>query len=203
RKPDAVFVLDTKKEHIAVTEANKLGIPLIAVVDTNCDPDVVDYVSPGNDDAIRSGSLMCRIMADAVKEGRYIRSKKVPGDGGPPAAPALRTPEDEAEIARQQAEARDEAARQAAQREARVAAAKAEADAATDAPAASVEQAPADEAPAEEAVAPSADAPADEAVTGEAEAPVEEAAAPEADAPAAEVAVATPEAATTETPEEG
>ncbi|MET0914359.1 MAG: 30S ribosomal protein S2, partial [Acidimicrobiales bacterium] len=180
RKPDAVFVLDTKKEHIAVTEANKLGIPLIAVVDTNCDPDVVDFVIPGNDDAIRSGSLMCRIMADAVKEGRYIRSKKVPGDGGPPAAPALRTPEEEAEIARQQAEARDEAARQAAQREARVAAAKAEADAATDAPAASVEQAPADEAPAEEAVAPSADAPADEAVTGEAEAPVEEAAAPEA-----------------------
>ncbi len=129
RKPDAVFVLDTKKEHIAVTEANKLGIPLIAVVDTNCDPDVVDYVIPGNDDAIRSGSLMCRIMADAVKEGRFIRSKKVPGDGGGPVAPAVRTPEEEAEIARQQAEARDQAAAQAAEREARLAAAKQAADA--------------------------------------------------------------------------
>src|SRR4029450_5098539 len=65
RRPDAVFVLDTKKEHIAVTEANKLGIPLIAVVDTNCDPDVVDYVIPGNDDAIRSGRLMCPVLAGA------------------------------------------------------------------------------------------------------------------------------------------
>ncbi len=191
RKPDAVFVLDTKKEHIAVTEANKLGIPLIAVVDTNCDPDVVDYVIPGNDDAIRSGSLMCRIMADAVKEGRYIRSKKVPGDGGPPAAPAVRTPEEEAEIARQQAEARDEAARQAAEREARVAAAKAEADAAADAPA-------------PEAPAPAAESPVEEAAAIEAESPVEEAAAPEAESPAvAEVAEDAPEAATTETPEEG
>ena len=72
KAPDAVFVLDTKKEHIAVTEANKLGIPLVAVVDTNCDPDVIQFVIPGNDDAIRSGTLMCRIMADAVDEGRLI-----------------------------------------------------------------------------------------------------------------------------------
>jgi small subunit ribosomal protein S2 len=70
--PDAVFVIDTKKEHIAVTEARKLGLPVVAVVDTNCDPDVIDYVIPGNDDAIRSGSLMCRILADAVVEGRFI-----------------------------------------------------------------------------------------------------------------------------------
>ena len=70
--PDAVFVIDTKKEHIAVTEANKLGIPVVAVVDTNCDPDVIQYVIPGNDDAIRSGNLMCRVIADAVEEGRYI-----------------------------------------------------------------------------------------------------------------------------------
>ena len=55
RLPDAVFILDTKKEDIAVTEANKLGIPIVAVVDTNCDPDVIQYVIPGNDDAIRSG----------------------------------------------------------------------------------------------------------------------------------------------------
>jgi small subunit ribosomal protein S2 len=74
--PDAIFVIDTKKEHIAVTEANKLGLPVVAVVDTNCDPDVIDYVIPGNDDAIRSGSLMCRVMADAVAEGRWVASHR-------------------------------------------------------------------------------------------------------------------------------
>ena len=83
KRPDAVFVLDTKKEHIAVTEANKLGIPLVAVVDTNCDPDVIQYVIPGNDDAIRSGTLMCRIIADAVDEGRLIGSKGSGNGGGP------------------------------------------------------------------------------------------------------------------------
>ncbi len=76
RLPKAIFVIDTKKEHIAVTEANKLGLPVIAVVDTNCDPDVIDYVIPGNDDAIRSGRLMCRIIGDAVKEGRYMASRR-------------------------------------------------------------------------------------------------------------------------------
>nr|WP_287374245.1 30S ribosomal protein S2 [Candidatus Microthrix sp.] len=72
--PDAVFILDTKKEDIAVTEANKLGIPIVAVVDTNCDPDIIQYVIPGNDDAIRSGALMSRVIADAVNEGRQIRT---------------------------------------------------------------------------------------------------------------------------------
>jgi small subunit ribosomal protein S2 len=76
RVPDAIFVIDTKKEHIAVTEARKLGLPVVAVVDTNCDPDVIDYVIPGNDDAIRSGALLCRLMADAVTEGRYIRQNR-------------------------------------------------------------------------------------------------------------------------------
>jgi len=80
KPPDAVFVIDTKKEHIAVTEANKLGVPLIAVVDTNCDPDVIDYVIPGNDDAIRSAVLMSRVMADAVREGHYIRQNRA-GNG--------------------------------------------------------------------------------------------------------------------------
>lgn len=75
-RPQVVFVLDTKKEHIAVTEANKLGIPVIAVVDTNCDPDVIDFVIPGNDDAIRSGELMCRVISEAVQEGQLMRSKK-------------------------------------------------------------------------------------------------------------------------------
>jgi small subunit ribosomal protein S2 len=81
RLPNAIFVIDTKKEHIAVTEARKLGLPVVAVVDTNCDPDVIDYVIPGNDDAIRSGSLMCRVLADAVVEGRFIadfRRKNAP-----------------------------------------------------------------------------------------------------------------------------
>src|SRR5580692_2894377 len=70
--PDAIFVIDTNKEHIAVTEANKLGLPIVAVVDTNCDPDVISYVIPGNDDAIRSGALMCRVLAEAVIEGRWV-----------------------------------------------------------------------------------------------------------------------------------
>jgi small subunit ribosomal protein S2 len=76
RLPDAIFVIDTKKEHIAVTEANKLGLPVVAVVDTNCDPDVIDYVIPGNDDAIRAGALLCRVIADAVVEGRWIRANR-------------------------------------------------------------------------------------------------------------------------------
>ena len=74
--PSVVFVIDTKKEHIAVTEANRLKIPVVAVVDTNCDPDVIDFVIPGNDDAIRSAQLMCRVIADAVIEGKQIASRR-------------------------------------------------------------------------------------------------------------------------------
>jgi len=125
--PSAIFVLDTKKEHIAVTEANKLGLPIVAVVDTNCDPDVIQYVIPGNDDAIRSGTLLCRVIADAVDEGRVISSRRGggggsagSGSGGP--APAQRTADDEAAIAAQQADARRQAAKAAAEREARIAA---------------------------------------------------------------------------------
>ncbi|MDP9328723.1 MAG: 30S ribosomal protein S2 [Actinomycetota bacterium] len=70
RLPDAVFVVDTKKEHIAVNEARKLGLPVIAIVDTNCDPDEVDFVIPGNDDAIRAVTLVTRIIADAIGQGR-------------------------------------------------------------------------------------------------------------------------------------
>jgi small subunit ribosomal protein S2 len=75
RRPDAIYVVDTKKEHIAVTEANKLGIPIIAVVDTNCDPDEVTYVIPGNDDAIRAIVLVTTIVADAIEEGRGLAGK--------------------------------------------------------------------------------------------------------------------------------
>jgi len=68
RRPDAVFVLDTKKEHLAVAEANKLGIPVVAVVDTNCDPDLVQYVIPGNDDAIRSCKIIIEGIADVARD---------------------------------------------------------------------------------------------------------------------------------------
>jgi small subunit ribosomal protein S2 len=78
--PSAVWVVDTVKEHIAVKEANRLGIPVVAVVDTNCDPDVIDYVIPGNDDAIRSGALLTRIIADACREGYVARASRSADD---------------------------------------------------------------------------------------------------------------------------
>jgi small subunit ribosomal protein S2 len=93
RLPDAVFIIDIKKEHIAVSEANKIGIPIIAVVDTNCDPDLVQYPIPGNDDAIRSGTLMCRVMAEAVQEGRFVASRRGTFNiAGPAAAPVVARP---------------------------------------------------------------------------------------------------------------
>jgi len=125
RLPDAVFVIDTKKEHLAVTEANKLGVPVVAVVDTNCDPDVIDYVIPGNDDAIRAGNLLCRVMADAVEEGRFIASRRAARAGARAEdvqGPAPLTAEQEARRAEEQAEARRQFANQAAEREARLAA---------------------------------------------------------------------------------
>ncbi len=75
--PKAIYMVDIKKEKIAVAEANKLGIPIVAIVDTNCDPDVVDYVIPGNDDAIRAIKLITAKMADAVIEGRELFIKKL------------------------------------------------------------------------------------------------------------------------------
>lgn len=72
--PSAIWVVDTKKEHLAIDEAKKLGIPVIAILDTNCDPDDVDYAIPGNDDAIRSVALLTRVVADAVAEGLVARS---------------------------------------------------------------------------------------------------------------------------------
>jgi len=70
RLPSAVIITDTRKEAIAVQEAKKLGIPIVAIIDTNCDPDPVDYPIPGNDDAIRSIKLVCSVLADAIIEGR-------------------------------------------------------------------------------------------------------------------------------------
>jgi small subunit ribosomal protein S2 len=90
RVPSAIWVVDTKKEHIAVNEARKLGIPVVAILDTNCDPDEVNYPIPGNDDAIRSVALLTRVVADAVAEGLIARAGASTNDekpaGGQPGA---------------------------------------------------------------------------------------------------------------------
>ncbi len=78
--PDAVYVVDPRKERIAVAEARKLGIPIIAIVDTNCDPDEIDYIIPGNDDAIRAIKLITSLLADAVIEGRHLLEEEQAGD---------------------------------------------------------------------------------------------------------------------------
>ena len=75
KAPDMIFIVDTVKEKIAVQEANCLGIPVIAPIDTNCDPDVVNFPIPGNDDAIRSVQLFCKEMAEAINEGKALRSQ--------------------------------------------------------------------------------------------------------------------------------
>ena len=77
RLPEMLFVIDTRKERIPVAEARKLGIPIVGLVDTNCDPDEVDYVIPGNDDAIRAAALMCRIVADAVIDGKGMMEARL------------------------------------------------------------------------------------------------------------------------------
>ncbi|MFI6602015.1 30S ribosomal protein S2 [Nonomuraea sp. NPDC050536] len=89
RVPSAVWVVDTKKEHIAISEAKKLGIPVVAILDTNCDPDEVDYPIPGNDDAIRAVGLLTRVVADGVAAGLMARSGAARGDEKPAAAEPL------------------------------------------------------------------------------------------------------------------
>ncbi len=132
KMPSAIFVLDINKEHIAVTEAKKLGIPVIAVVDTNCNPDVIDYIIPGNDDAIRSSDLMCRVIADAIEAGQQIANKK--GIKTPTAKPSASKEELE-QKAQQQQRARSQAASQLKAREEKIAAAaKAKAEQADEAP---------------------------------------------------------------------
>ena len=83
KQPDALFIVDPRKERIAVAEAHKLGIPIIAIVDTNCDPDEVDYVIPGNDDAIRAVRLISGAMADAIIEGRQGESNAPAAEAAP------------------------------------------------------------------------------------------------------------------------
>jgi small subunit ribosomal protein S2 len=119
--PSAVFVLDTLKEHIAVTEANKLGIPVVAVVDTNVNPDVVQFPIPGNDDAIRANELMSRVICEAVIEGRFIAEKTLARTAPAVPAPVTRTPEEQATFDAQQEAARKSAAEAQTARDARVA----------------------------------------------------------------------------------
>ena len=100
RLPGALFVVDPRKEHNAVAEARKLHIPIVAIVDTNCDPDEIDYVIPGNDDAIRAIRLISSAMANAVQEGRQgadaapaaPAAAAAPAPAAAPAAPAAETP---------------------------------------------------------------------------------------------------------------
>ncbi|HVP28567.1 MAG TPA: 30S ribosomal protein S2 [Myxococcota bacterium] len=80
RLPDALFVIDVGLEHIAITEARRLGIPIVAVVDSNCDPDGVDFVVPGNDDALRAIQLYCRFVADACLEGGQLHQERLQSD---------------------------------------------------------------------------------------------------------------------------
>jgi len=116
RTPSALWVVDTKKEHIAVSEARKLGIPVIAILDTNCDPDEVTYPIPGNDDAIRSVSLLTRVVADAVADGLIARAGAANGEDKPAAAAGsgeLGAEEPLAEWERELLEHKDSAAQEA------------------------------------------------------------------------------------------
>ena len=179
--PDAVFVVDPKKESIAVAEANKLGIPVIAIVDTNCDPELVDYVIPGNDDAIRTIRLFAAKIADAYLAGSgKLREEKMIRDKDAPQVKAKAAPPAEAEPkAAPPAEAEPEAAPAEAEPKA----------AATE----EVEAAPAEpEATAEEAAPAEPEATATEA-EAEPEATAEEAAPAEPEAAAAEASAEDPE----------
>ncbi|MEW2449824.1 30S ribosomal protein S2 [Streptomyces parvulus] len=149
--PSAVWIVDTKKEHIAVGEARKLNIPVVAILDTNCDPDEVDYKIPGNDDAIRSVTLLTRVIADAVAEGLIARSGANAGAKGEKAAgePLAEwerdllegEKKDEAVEAAAEAPAPDAKVSEAVEEAATEVAADADADKPAEAPAADAEQA--------------------------------------------------------------
>jgi small subunit ribosomal protein S2 len=191
RVPSALWVVDTKKEHIAVSEARKLGIPVIAILDTNCDPDEVTYPIPGNDDAIRSVALLTRVVADAVADGLIARAGAADGEEKPSTQPAgdIGAAEPLAEWEREllQTKAADDQAAAATVEAAGATAEPATAEPATAEPATAepaattVEAAAADEAPAGDVPAPAAAAAAAAEVAGDADAVSAEAAAtPEA-----------------------
>jgi small subunit ribosomal protein S2 len=161
KTPQAVWIVDTKKEHLAVDEARKLRIPVIAILDTNCDPDEVDYAIPGNDDAIRSVSLLTRVLADAVAEGLLARSGAQTGEAD---AEPMADWERELLAAGQEAPAAETPAAPTPAAEAPAAdSATPAAKAAAEAPAAETAEAPAAETPAVEAPAADAATPAEEA----------------------------------------
>jgi small subunit ribosomal protein S2 len=144
--PSAVWIVDTKKEHIAVGEARKLNIPVVAILDTNCDPDEVDYKIPGNDDAIRSVTLLTRVIADAVAEGLIARSGAAESKGEKAAGePLAEWERDLLEGEKKAQEPAAEAQEPAAEAQEPAAEAKkpaeAAAEAAAEAPAAGAEQA--------------------------------------------------------------
>ncbi len=199
RVPSALWVVDTKKEHIAVSEARKLGIPVVAVLDTNCDPDEVDFPIPGNDDAIRSVSLLTRVVADAVADGLMARGGEADSDDKPSPAGDLGTEEPLAEWERELLERKgaDDGARAPEPRagaDTTAAAAEAPVAEAPVAAAAPVAEAPVAAAPVAE-VAAAAEAPVAAAPVAEVAAAV---VAPVAEAPVAEAPVA--EAAAAEAP---
>ncbi len=196
RVPSALWVVDTKKEHIAVSEARKLGIPVIAILDTNCDPDEVTYPVPGNDDAIRSVALLTRVVADAVADGLIARAGAAAGEEKPAAAAdgmlGAEEPLAEWERALLEGRATDGAETTAAANGAAVQAAAPATRPAQDAVSAPAQDAPARDAPAQDAAA------ADEAAPAAAAAPASEsaAAAPAgSETPAAKSAAAAPAAA--------
>ena len=114
RQPDAVFVIDLRKEQLAIREARRLGLPVIALVDTNCDPDEADYVVPGNDDAIRSCSLVTRVIADAIEAGK---AKVTQAEIAAPATEQPAEPEPEPEAPSAEEVAQDPAYEQIGARE--------------------------------------------------------------------------------------
>ena len=100
RQPDAVFIVDLKKEQLAVREARRLGVPIIALVDTNCDPDEADYIIPGNDDAIRSCSLIVKAIADGIAAGQSkVTPKEMAGNGNGTSGQAASADSAEAAVA--------------------------------------------------------------------------------------------------------
>jgi small subunit ribosomal protein S2 len=142
RQPEAMFVLDLRKEQLAVREARRLGLPIIALVDTNCDPDEADYVIPGNDDAIRSCSLVTRVIAEAIEAGK---AKVTPQELAAPAAGEQAEPaagEQAEPVAGEQGEAGEASAAEPAQE--------------SPAPEPLAQEAPAQEAPPQEPVATAA-----------------------------------------------
>jgi small subunit ribosomal protein S2 len=202
--PSAVWIVDTNKEHLAVEEARKLRIPIIGILDSNCDPDVVDFPIPGNDDAIRAVGLLTRVVADAVAEGLIARSGAKGGDADPAVGAEEPLAEWERELLTGDADkaaaaATGDAAAETPASEATGAAseapqAEAAADAATEAPAADA----ATEAPAADAAT---EAPAETATEAPAETATEAPAETATEAPA-ETATEAPADAATEAPAE-